>query len=197
MQLTQISKPFRHSGTTYATYECSCGTEKQIRVSHVKDGRVVSCGCFKAKRLGEYRRTHGQSKHPLHGIWRGMKSRCENPNVSSYKNYGGRGIKVCQSWQAFSSFFEWATRNGWEQGVQIDRINNDGDYEPENCRFSTAKQNSNNRRTSRFVLAFSENKTLSDWSRDRRCVVEYSTLKARINRGWSPEESITTPLKRA
>ena len=113
---------------------------------------------------GNYR--HGFSKtHPhLFGVWETMRSRCNNPNREKYKDYGGRGIKVCKEWdESAESFCKWALDNGYKDGLQIDRIDNDGDYEPNNCRWVTPKQNSRNRRNTVNLTLNGVTKSVSEW----------------------------------
>ena len=111
-------------------------------------------------------RTHGIcAEHPdLYGVWCSMKGRCENPNRQKYKDYGGRGIKVCEEWHDCGVFAEWAFANGYKQGLQIDRIDNNGDYRPENCRFVTPKQNSRNRRNTKLLTVNGKTKCIAEWS---------------------------------
>ena len=106
------------------------------------------------KRKGHW--THGlyAENKELHNLWSTMKSRCENPNREKYKSYGGRGITVCEAWHDFKQFYEWAISTGYKKGLQLDRINNDGNYEPENCRWVTPKVNSRNRRNTKFLKIF-------------------------------------------
>ena len=111
-------------------------------------------------------RTHGVcSDHPaLYGLWCSMKSRCENPNRPKYKDYGARGIKVCEEWHDAGVFAAWAFANGYSPGLQIDRKDNNGDYCPENCRFVTPKENSRNRRNTKFLTVGGEIKCVSEWA---------------------------------
>lgn len=122
------------------------------------------------KRAGHYHH-NGNPKHGLYrenkvlfNVWQTMKERCENPNRQKYKDYGGRGIKVCDEWHEASNFVKWALENGYEKGLQLDRIDNDGDYCPDNCRFVTAQENNRNRRNTKFLTVNGVTKTLMEWS---------------------------------
>lgn len=144
--------------------------------------------------MNEY---HGQIGTRLYNIWNGMKQRCHNENSTSYDNYGGRGIVVCDEWRnSFTSFFRWAESTAYDDTLSIDRIDNDGNYEPSNCRWATWEQQNNNRRSSRWVDAFGERRTIQDWTRDPRCKVGKRGLAKRLNRGWPAEEAITAPGRR-
>jgi hypothetical protein len=131
----------------YWKCRCDCGVEKVIRREVLKYGKAVSCGCIKLKLIGNVHRTHGASKHPLYNVWKKISDRCYNENGTSWKNYGGRGISVCDEWRNdMWSFMAWAVSNGYRPGLSIDRIDNDGNYEPGNCRWATALMQSRNRR---------------------------------------------------
>lgn len=106
----------------------------------------------------------GQMRNPrLYSLWNTMRHRCEDPKRESYQRYGGRGIKVCQEWHDANTFMDWAESHGYKPGLQLDRIDNDGDYSPENCRWVTAKDNSRNKRTNRLLTINGKTKTVSEW----------------------------------
>jgi len=136
-------------------------------------------------------KTHLKSKHPLYSVWNGMKQRCNNPNQKKYKNYGARGICLCDDWQNnFKSFFDWAISNGYKHGLTIDRINVNGNYEPNNCRWVTQKVQQNNRSNNHLIKSSNGTvKTLAEWSEQAK-VTEVALAK-RIKSGMSLEEAIT------
>jgi len=109
--------------------------------------------------------THGMSatNPALYSVWNGMKSRCENKKRQKYKDYGARGISICEEWRDAGAFVNWATKHGYSKGLQIDRINNDGDYSPENCRFVTPVVNSRNRRNAKNLTINGQTKCVSEW----------------------------------
>ena len=128
---------------------CECGVTKVIRDEALKRGATRSCGCIHRESIYKAiaaSTKHGEYKTRLHGIWNGMLQRCYNPKRIKYKDYGGRGIQVCPEWHDYIRFRDWAITNGYEDDLSLDRINNDGNYEPTNCRWATAKQQANNRR---------------------------------------------------
>ncbi len=173
---------------------CDCGAEKDVEASSLKCGDTKSCGCYHNENQGNLARTHGLSKHPLYRIFRKMVERCENQNCKSYKDYGGRGIKICDEWRTdFFAFYAWANANGYEAGLSIERINNDGNYEPSNCRWATKIEQNNNRRTSRFIEYSGMICTLSEWSRITN--IPAWKISDRIDRlKWSIADALTTPI---
>ena len=175
---------------------CSCGAERLVQTKHLRSGRSRSCGCFKSDAPPAARK-HGFSaeKHPVYTTWMGMRRRCQDPNDDAYQNYGGRGIKVCDEWQDPVVFMTWALANGWKNGLSIDRIDNDGNYESGNCRWATAKQQRRNQRP-QFALmvdAFGERRPAWQWAEDPRCQVSVKVLRDRLADGWPHEDAISTP----
>lgn len=147
-------------------------------------------------RLKIKQKRHGKTGTKIYETWKRMNGRCYNKNHPKYKDYGGRGIFVSEEWQSFESFYEWAIIDHKDY-LEIDRIDNNGPYSKENCRWATRKQQCNNKRCSKILIVFNECKTLTEWSEDKRCVVGVSCLRSRICRGMDPEIAITTPLLRS
>lgn len=123
-----------------------------------------------------------------------MLRRCYNQQADSYERYGARGVRVCKRWrESFTAFFEWALSHGWRVGLQMERVQNNGPYSPDNCRFATRVENARNRRDNHLVSAFGEIKCLAEWADDPRCLVSYNALKIRLNRRkWDPERALST-----
>jgi hypothetical protein len=125
-----------------------------------------------------------------------MISRCASPSNASWERYGGRGITVCAEWRSsFVTFRDWATANGYDPELQLDRRDNDKGYSPDNCRWVTSVQNMNNTSKNRRITAFGRTLTLSEWAREPECSVSTVTLTKRLGRGWDPELAITKPAR--
>ena len=159
---------------------CECGTTKSVLAGHLQQARIVSCGCWKKENSKAKATKHGKHGTKLHWVWLSMRQRCNNPKNKAYKNYGGRGISVCNSWGAFETFEIWALNNGYSEGLSIDRIENDGNYEPDNCRWIPLAEQNLNTRKNRLVDSPLGRMPLAELS--RRSGVNYGTLLSRIER---------------
>lgn len=137
---------------------------------------------------------HGFSnKEKLYGVWKSMRQRCRDPKHNRSKYYLEKGIRICEEWNSYSAFRDWAIRSGYNEGLSIDRINPDGNYEPNNCRWATPKTQSNNQtRNKRFTIG-GETKTMAEWA--EVAGIPKDTMKRRIYKGWSIEKAITTPVR--
>lgn len=134
--------------------------------------------------------THNMSYSRLYRIHNLMKARCFNPKHTHYKNYGGRGIKVCDEWMKFETFMEWALSNGYKENLELDRIDNDKNYEPNNCQWITHKKNNNKRGNNRIIELNGQAKTLAEWAEIYN--ISSNTIWSRLERGWETEKAITT-----
>ncbi len=170
---------------------CDCGGTSQVREHNLLSGNSRSCGC--QKRKGN-RRTHGKSKTGLYGIWNHMLDRCRNPRCHNYSRYGGRGIRVCSRWrgeEGFQNFLDDMGEPG--VGMTLDRRNNNGPYSPKNCRWASRTQQSQNRRTNRFLSLDGQRLCLAQWS--RRVGISVLTIRGRLAAGWSVRKTLLTPLR--
>lgn len=172
---------------------CDCGGQHIVRSSHLLDGNTKSCGCYTNELISKANSTHGLKDHPLYGVWRTIKARCLNPNHKSYKQYGARGISICNEWLNSETFINWCINNGWSKGLQIDRYpDNNAGYQPTNCRFVTSKVNNNNTRKS---LKVEYNGRLYN-SMELSAIsigISQPTIRQRLLRNWSVEKAISTP----
>lgn len=171
---------------------CDCGNTTSVDGTLLRTGNTKSCGCFN-RDLGVARfTTHGKSALPEFGVWAGMKARCYNPNNESYPSYGGRGIRICESWlNGFAVFYaDMGDRPG--PGWTIERINNDGNYEPANCKWIPRPDQSKNRRGLHLITIAEITHTLAEWS--RLSGVKETTLFRRIKTNWPVEELLTTQM---
>lgn len=177
--------------------KCDCGNYHETLGKYLLSGETTSCGCQRTQILlieAERLKTHGLTNTRIYNIWLAMKGRCNNPNNSAYKKYGGRGIKVCEEWNEFLSFYNWAINNGYEKSLSIDRIDVNGNYEPNNCRWADSVTQGNNTRRNHYLTYNGETKTMSEWARIKN--LDYSTLRSRINEyNWSVEKALETPAR--
>lgn len=173
----------------YVDCECECGTKKVLNIYNVISGHTKSCGCLQKEKQYEGHFRHGLVTNKLYGTWCRIKNRCLNTKLKDYKNYGGRGITVCNEWKNdFIPFYNWAITNGYNDKLSIDRINNDGNYEPSNCRWATHKQQSNNRRSNKYFTYQNITKNYKEWC--EYLDINYKTFYARLSRGRSIQEAL-------
>lgn len=138
--------------------KCVCGREVVVRGGHLKDGTTESCGCLQKENLVNRSITHGLTQHSLYRVWASMLSRTSNENHPGYKNWGGRGITVCEEWKSdFLSFYNWAMANGYQDHLTIERKNNNGNYEPGNCYWATMTEQAHNRRNTKLNMDAASN----------------------------------------
>jgi hypothetical protein len=139
--------------------ECECGTIKEYSLGLLRNGDIRSCTCLRK----ELNTTHNKTKHPLFQVWAGMTARCTNKNHFGSKYYKGKNIVVCEEWRNFANFYEWSIKNGYQKGLTIDRINNGANYEPNNCRWVTRRENARNRDSTLYIAFNNEIKPLAEW----------------------------------
>lgn len=173
-----------------ALFKCDCGSEYEARIGHVKNGNTISCGCFNDKN----KITHNSSHHYLYATWRNMIARCTNASYPSFDHYGGRGITVCDEWVESPMAFFNDIGDRPSNNYSIDRIDNNGNYEPSNMRWASAMCQARNRRNNRMIEFNGIEMCITEWG--NKLKINESTLRKRINLGWSIERTLTTSPKR-
>lgn len=171
---------------------CDCGNEVVAPAYRLKSGNTNSCGCYRSQRQSETHATHKRTNTPEYESWSGMKKRCFNRRCKSYPDYGGRGITVCDRWsKSFQAFLD-------DMGLKpdsansIERVNNNGNYEPGNCKWGTAVEQNRNKRNSRILTMDGTSMTVAAWS--DRTGIDMSTILQRKARGWTDSDALTRPL---
>lgn len=171
-RLTAVQK-VNATGRARWLCKCSCGRTTVVDLCALQSGATKSCGCLQKERasavgLGNTKYV-GKDEQRIADVYEGMKKRCYNPHNHNYKNYGARGISICDEWlHDKPSFVQWSLKNGYKQGLSIDRIDNDGPYSPDNCRWASLEQQHNNRRDNRLVTVDGETHSIAEWSRKLR-----------------------------
>lgn len=184
LKVIQIGEKSRYR--YFAICKCECGSDsKLVRADHLVSGKTLSCGCLQKEKST----THGLTKSIHYDRWKNMIDRCENLDNSSYSRYGGRGIKVCKRWHDLAVFVK-DLPPGYFAGAEIDRKDNDGNYEPSNVRWSTKQENCSNRRGRRDIEFKGEVKSLTEWSSQYNLPVPL--IWGRLNAGWTVESAFTT-----
>jgi hypothetical protein len=167
-------------------FRCACGGELVACLYDVRKGNTRSCGCISAELLLERNHRHGMRKSRTYRCWAGMITRCTNPKTKSFADYGARGITVCDEWRDFSRFL--ADMGECPDGMSIDRIDNDGNYEPGNCRWATTAEQNNNTRHNKHLTFNGKTQNVKQWSRELG--ISYTTLHWRLTRGWSVDRAL-------
>lgn len=163
--------------------QCKCGTQKEIRSSDMVHGKIKSCGCEQNKRIAKASTTHGMSNTRTHKLWQAMKMRCNRIN----QDYSCRGITYCDRWELFENFY--LDMGEVPDGMSLDRIDVNGNYEPSNCRWATREQQANNTRANVFIEWNGKRQTRSQWERELN--MKPTTLRSRLKAGWSLDKAMT------
>ncbi len=188
------------SGCLKWVCRCDCGTIREVDGTALRSGKSLSCGCYHSDRVKEVHTTHGATKvgarERLYPVWHNMMDRCYKPEASSYHSYGARGIVVCDEWHDYERFKEWAFSSGYDPNAEafkcmLDRIDNNGDYSPDNCRWVDSKTQNNNRRTCRYITWKGETHSVTEWN--ERLNLPKGLLIQRLNYGWSMDRAATEP----
>ncbi|MCK4554919.1 hypothetical protein KAU19_08280 [Candidatus Parcubacteria bacterium] len=184
-KLIAINFSHKKKRIKYWLFKCDCGNKKVICVSSVKRGDVQSCGCLWKEKMIKHR----MSRTKTYKSWGSMKQRCLNKNAPNYKNWGGRGITICEEWlsdNGFQNFYK--DMGNAPQGLSLDRIDNNLGYCKENCRWATREKQQNNTRCNRLLTLQGRTQTIPQWARELN--INYNTLYNRIYKGWSVERAL-------
>jgi len=185
----------------YALWECKCdcGNIVSVTGNRLRTGNTKSCGCYNIDKIRErnhtLKRKHGETHTKLFHIWTGMQTRCSNPNAINYKDYGAKGISICEEWaNDFTKFRDWALKNGYSPNLTIDRIDFTGNYEPGNCRWVTVKEQNRNRSSNTLITFNGETHCIAEWAEITG--IEYDALIHRLqSKNFTLEEALTKPMK--
>ena len=173
--------------------QCDCGNITIVNGAKLKNNTTKSCGCKKADNLRKMSTKHGKYHTRLHDAWGNMKKRCYNTKYYEFDNYGGRGITVCDEWKnSFQAFYDWAMAKGYQDDLTIERINVNGNYEPNNCKWATPKEQSNNKRNNIKITYKGKTQNLKQWAEELG--LNYKLTHKRIKYlGWTIEKALETP----
>lgn len=176
--------------------KCECGNIVYVRTNSLIQGRTLSCGCYHKDKVKEINTRHDLSDSRIYRIWQNMKRRCYNSNYKYYSYYGKKGVTMCDEWKNnFESFYEWSMSAGYSDKLTIDRINSNGNYEPDNCRWITRKEQQNNISSNLNFTINGETKTLAQWCEIYKA--PHERTRYRVKNGWDILSALTTPSKRS
>jgi hypothetical protein len=192
-KLTVINESDHDPGRVIWLCKCECGLNVNVSTGSLRSGNTLSCGCLRKQLVAKMNWKHGGSRtgrrERLNQIWQRMKQRCRDHNSSDYERYGGRGIRVCEEWKFdYSNFRSWALSHGYADNLTIDRIDNDGNYEPGNCRWISNSKQARNKSTNHPITYKDETKTLAEWSEITG--LESSLIRYRLKIGWTIEDAL-------
>lgn len=189
-RLTAIER-IDKNGRAYYVCRCACGNLCEVFHSNLTQGFSKSCGCLQRELAADSHRTHGMTGTKIRGVWKAMKERCTLKSCKAYHNYGGRGITVCDEWSGengFQNFFNWSMASGYKEGLTLDRIDVNGNYEPSNCRWVDRVTQANNTRKNRLITYNGLRMTMAQW--ERHLNLNKGIIRNRLRRGWTDEEAI-------
>lgn len=190
-RLLVVSKAESKNGRAYWNCVCDCGNTKVVSSCCLSTGKTTSCGCYKREKAKKLWSTSRSKDLKLYNIWCSMKNRCYRVKDTGYANYGGRGIKICSEWlEDYENFYQWAMTNGYEHGLEIDRIDYNGDYCPENCRWVDRYVQANNKRNIKKYTINGKTQSLAEWCREYS--LDYYLVRQRVYKmGWTIEQALT------
>lgn len=195
--IRQVDDYIAPSGSRHKKYlcKCDCGKTASVLKEHLVSGRTKSCGCLR-KEAGKWVTTHNEIHTRLYRIWGNMVNRCTNPNNPAWCNYGGRGILVCDEWRSYENFRDWAKSSGYFDKLSLDRTDNNGGYNPDNCRWVDRYTQANNTRSNHLIEYNGVTKTIAEWA--TVLGVPYKNLHNRIQSlGWSVDRAFNQPYRKS
>lgn len=176
-----------HRGEIQWKCLCDCGVETIVTGYNLRSRNTKSCGCYNIDRIVKRSKQHGMYKTRIYKIWVGVTKRCTNPNMTSYADYGGRGIKVCERWSKFENFYE-DMKDGYADNLSLERKNPNGDYEKSNCKWATMKEQARNKRNSKYIELGDKALTAAEWAEISGTMS--STIIWRVKNGWDVRRAI-------
>lgn len=189
--LTVIEELMRVNRKRVLLVQCECGNRTTADLNNLKSGNTTSCGCYAKKLLGERNKTHGLCYHLLYGTWGNIKTRCYNKNSENFPDYGLRGISMCDEWHySFLVFYNWCIKNGWEEGLTVERKDNDGNYEPSNCIIATTDIQARNKRNNIYIEFDGRKMVVADWSKELG--IPFTTITQRLKMGLPIEQVLSS-----
>lgn len=177
-KLTVIEKAENLRNRSAWKCRCECGNEKIVVTSDLKSGNTKSCGCIQKEFAKNLKYEHGLHDTRLNRIWKAMRQRCSNPRSSAFHIYGAEGKTVCDEWQTFKPFYDWAMSHGYKDGLTIERIDSTKGYSPDNCKWATYKEQCNNTRRNHFITYNGKKQTVAQWADEY--VIKYKKLYDRL-----------------
>lgn len=193
----ELPPRIRRNGKKVRVWDCVCvcGEHRALSRGEILKHKRKSCGCMASELSRRNNTVHGDSHTRLHNIWSGMRERCYTKTDHHYPGYGGRGIVICEEWRtSYPAFRDWSIANGYSEGLSIDRIDNDGPYSPENCRWTDQRTQCNNTRRNHIVAIGEDRKTISEWSRISG--IASTTIRKRLRLGCPPEDAVFKRIAR-
>jgi len=192
-RLTILKRGYKTNDTrAYWECLCECGNTSIVLGRYLRSGHTKSCGCLRIERIKVTNTIHNgctrKNRERLYNIHESIKQRCTNKNTDNYERYGGRGITMCREWDDYGTFREWAYNSGYSKELSIDRIDNSGNYQPNNCRWADDITQANNTRTNIYVVIGDKRKTIAEWSRELDSNAKRAY--ARVVRGWDLDEKL-------
>jgi hypothetical protein len=181
------------NGSAIWRCQCDCGNIVDVVGHSIRSGHAKSCGCLSKESTSERFTTHGMSGTSAHIAWSNMLQRCQNPINPNYSNYGGRGVTVCDRWQEFENFF--ADMGEPPAGMSLDRKDNDGNYDPDNCRWTTNQQQAINKRSNQLLTLDGRTMPMMQWASETG--IKANTIWYRLDRGWTVEDALTKPVQKS